>query len=703
MPLPSATWWCRGRKCNRSAASPTRAASADGQTNALRAIDTKNDEGGVTYAGTCAGCHEGPRALPYGGIDLMLTSAISGPSADNLVNIVLYGLPAAEAARAPIMPGFAGAMNDAQVAALVRYLRARFSDKGPWTDILKSVHDARSRAAYPGGESSAGRRAHAVGHSAAGRQMKLNVNGSQHDVGVDPRTPLLYVLREDLKLNAAKFGCGLGQCGACTVLVDGEPVFSCVTPIALLAGKEVTTLEGLGTRRSPGPDPARLHRGAGGAMRLLYSGHHDAGACAVAEKSARQRGGHPRFPRAASVPLRHAYADPARHPSRPGGDAVGECGRQRMRAATVISRRAVLAGSGALVLSFASVDKVLAQNDASPPPAAPTVNPPPLPGSLKQAPYLNFWIRIDANGATTVFTGKAELGQGIKTALMQIAAEQLDVDFDGITLITADTMLTPNEGYTAGSHSMQDSGTAIMNAAAQVRQLLIAEAATRAGVPAAQLKTQNAAVIAPDGRRFGYGELVSAQRLHVAAAATSPLKDPSQFKVMNRRIPRVDIPAKVTGGAAFVQDLRPDGMVHARVVRPPSYGAQLAGVDDGAVRKMPGVLQVVRDGSFLARDRAARISSHRGDARTCGRRALERNGDAAGCQRIGRVPHRLAGAGHYRARSVAVRRKRRQNTVGVLFAALSVPRLDRSVLRGGAVRQRHAYGLDAHPRRLSGP
>ena len=271
-----------------------------------------------------------------------------------------------------------------------------------------------------------------------------------------------------------------------------------------------------------------------------------------------------------------------------------------MRAATVISRRAVLAGSGALVLSFASVDKVLAQNDASSPPAAPTVNPPPLPGSLKQAPYLDFWIRIDANGATTVFTGKAELGQGIKTALMQIAVEQLDVDFDGITLITADTMLTPNEGYTAGSHSMQDSGTAIMNAAAQVRQLLIAEAATRAGVPAAQLKTQNAAVIAPDGRRFGYGELVSAQRLHVAAAATSPLKDPSQFKVMNRRIPRVDIPAKVTGGAAFVQDLRPDGMVHARVVRPPSYGAQLAGVDDGAVRKMPGVLQVVRDGSFLA-------------------------------------------------------------------------------------------------------
>jgi nicotinate dehydrogenase subunit A len=83
--------------------------------------------------------------------------------------------------------------------------------------------------------------------------MKLNVNNQPHDVDADPRTPLLYVLRDDLKLNAAKFGCGLGQCGACTVLVDGKPVFSCVTPIALLAGKAITTVEGLGTIEDPAP------------------------------------------------------------------------------------------------------------------------------------------------------------------------------------------------------------------------------------------------------------------------------------------------------------------------------------------------------------------------------------------------------------------------------------------------------------------
>ena len=83
--------------------------------------------------------------------------------------------------------------------------------------------------------------------------VKLNVNGQGHEIEVDPETPLLYVLREDLKLNAAKFGCGLGQCGSCTVLVDGEPVFSCLTPVLLLEGRQITTLEGLGTRDNPGP------------------------------------------------------------------------------------------------------------------------------------------------------------------------------------------------------------------------------------------------------------------------------------------------------------------------------------------------------------------------------------------------------------------------------------------------------------------
>ena len=257
------------------------------------------------------------------------------------------------------------------------------------------------------------------------------------------------------------------------------------------------------------------------------------------------------------------------------------------------------AGSGALILSFAALSSALAQNAQQQAGGGPPNATPPLPGDLKKSPLLDSWIRIDANGAITVFTGKAELGQGIKTAFLQIAAEQLDVDLDQLTLVTADTGRTPNEGFTAGSHSLQDSGTAIMNAAAQVRQLLLAQAAQRAGVPAEQMKTENAALVAPDGRRFGYGELVSGEILHVRATPQSPLKDPRAFRVMNHSIQRVDIPAKVTGGAAYVQDLRLPGMVHGRIVRPPSYGAKLANVDTATVEKMPGVLKVAHDGNFL--------------------------------------------------------------------------------------------------------
>jgi nicotinate dehydrogenase subunit B len=264
-----------------------------------------------------------------------------------------------------------------------------------------------------------------------------------------------------------------------------------------------------------------------------------------------------------------------------------------MKAPVILDRRRVLAGGGALIVSF-SLSGAFAQDQAASIPA------PKPPGSLATTPYLDSWIRIDADGSITVFTGKAELGQGFKTAFQQIAAEELDVAFASLKVVTADTGLTANEGYTSGSHSMQDSGTAIQSAAAQVRALLIAEAAKRLKLPVENLRTEDGAVVSPDGRRLGYGELVADDMLHVQAQANAKLKDPSTFKVMGQPLPRVDIPAKVTGGAAYAQDMRLPGMVHARIVRPPSYGAQLADCDTSAIEKMPGVVKVVRDGNFLA-------------------------------------------------------------------------------------------------------
>ena len=265
-----------------------------------------------------------------------------------------------------------------------------------------------------------------------------------------------------------------------------------------------------------------------------------------------------------------------------------------MNAPVILDRRHVLKGGGALIISF-SLTRAFAQDQT-----VPAAAPPSPPASLKNSPYLDSWIRIDADGAITVFTGKAELGQGFKTAFQQIAAEELNVPFASLKVVTADTKLTANEGYTSGSHSMQDSGTAIQNAAAQARELLLAEAAKRLDVSIDTLQSEDGVVIAPDGRRLSYGELVSGDMLHVQAQPSSKLKDPSTLKVMGQSIPRVDIPAKVTGGVAYVQDLRLSGMVHARVVRPPSYGAQLVDCDVAAIEKMPGVVKVVRDGNFLA-------------------------------------------------------------------------------------------------------
>jgi nicotinate dehydrogenase subunit B len=267
-----------------------------------------------------------------------------------------------------------------------------------------------------------------------------------------------------------------------------------------------------------------------------------------------------------------------------------------MSATLPLSRRSLLAGGGALVVSFSFVRVPWAQEH---PPAAGQPQPPRLPGSLRTTPMLDAWIRIDASGVA-VFTGKAELGQGIKTALLQVAAEELSVEPSQINFVTADTAKTPNEGYTAGSQSMQDSATAIRHAAAQARELLIGVAAKRFDVPADRLTAKDASVRAADGRSASYGELASAELLHVEAQPQSKLKEPASYRLIGRPMPRVDIPAKVTGGAAYVQDLRLPGMVHARVVRPPSYAARLRSVQTSTIERAPGVLKIVRDGSFLA-------------------------------------------------------------------------------------------------------
>ncbi|HEX5048446.1 MAG TPA: molybdopterin cofactor-binding domain-containing protein [Gammaproteobacteria bacterium] len=253
-----------------------------------------------------------------------------------------------------------------------------------------------------------------------------------------------------------------------------------------------------------------------------------------------------------------------------------------------LRRRDLLKSAGVVVAFSWSAPAVFAQQAARPA----------LPGSLGANRMLDGWIRINPAGTITVFTGKCELGQGIVTALAQIAAEELDVAYERVEMVSADTARTPNEGMTAGSLSVENSGTALRLACAEARQILLERAAAKLGVGAASLTVADGTVTG-SGKKVTYWELAHDANLNREATAKAQPKPPAQHTIVGRSIPRRDIPAKMTGGAAFVQDLRLPGMLHGRVVRPPRHGARLESFDESKVKAMPGVVAVVRDGSFL--------------------------------------------------------------------------------------------------------
>ncbi len=255
-----------------------------------------------------------------------------------------------------------------------------------------------------------------------------------------------------------------------------------------------------------------------------------------------------------------------------------------------ITRRRFLEQAAALTVGFtlAPLARGLAQA------------PSPLPGSLQKNRMLDGWLRINPNGTVTAFTGKVEIGQGIVTALAQIAGDELDVDLARIEMISGDTSRTPDEGVTSGSRSIEESGSALRFACAEARALLLEAAAAKLGEPASSLRVEDGVVLAPGSGRATYWELTTEAMLKREATAKAKPKPPSQHRLIGKSVPRRDIPAKVTGGAAYVHDMRLPGMVFGRVVRPPSPRARLISVDEKAARAMPGVVAVVRDGSFLA-------------------------------------------------------------------------------------------------------
>jgi len=222
-----------------------------------------------------------------------------------------------------------------------------------------------------------------------------------------------------------------------------------------------------------------------------------------------------------------------------------------------------------------------------------------LPGSLDANRRLDRWLRVNTDGTVTVYPGKVEIGQGILTALVQIVAEELDIAPSRIRLAPASTAYSPNEGITSGSRSIQEGGIALRYAAAETRELLLEQAAARLGVSLEQLEVTDGVVKARSGGSVTYWELGSEGLLQREATAEIAPKLAAQHAVVGSAFQRVDLLAKFTGAPSYVQDVELAGMLHGRIVRPPSRRARLKALAADEVSALPGVVAIVRDGSFL--------------------------------------------------------------------------------------------------------
>jgi CO/xanthine dehydrogenase Mo-binding subunit len=224
-----------------------------------------------------------------------------------------------------------------------------------------------------------------------------------------------------------------------------------------------------------------------------------------------------------------------------------------------------------------------------------------LPGSLNDNPDLDLWIGIEAAGTVTVRSGKVEIGQGLKTAAAQVAAEELDVSLARVRIKTADTAESADENVTSGSKSMEMSATALRFAAAECRAIMLDMAAERLNVDKDTLNVDDGTITSPaTNQQLTYWELMGGQKFNRKATAAFPPKPPKAHRIVGTRVDRLDLPAKIFGQPAYVHDLDLPGMAHGRIIRPRHQGATLAAVDTSAVEALPGVIKVVRDGSFLA-------------------------------------------------------------------------------------------------------
>jgi nicotinate dehydrogenase subunit B len=254
-----------------------------------------------------------------------------------------------------------------------------------------------------------------------------------------------------------------------------------------------------------------------------------------------------------------------------------------------IARRNLLKGGGALVVTFS-----LGFPSAGAAGAATS-------GKTVATDQVDAFLSIDARGLVTVYSGKVDLGTGIETAMCQIAAEELSVPLSRVTVIQGDTLLTPDQGVTFGSLSIQNGGMQIRQAAATARQALLAEGATNLGIDKDDVVVTDG-VVRPKsgGKGVTYAALIGGKDFRLGVDTKAPTKDPKDFTIVGKPVARLDIPDKVTGRFTYMHDFRRKGMLHARVIRPAGMKATLVSWNDFDCHRIPGYVGPVRKGNFIA-------------------------------------------------------------------------------------------------------
>jgi nicotinate dehydrogenase subunit B len=221
-----------------------------------------------------------------------------------------------------------------------------------------------------------------------------------------------------------------------------------------------------------------------------------------------------------------------------------------------------------------------------------------LPPSLAANPTLSSWVQFSPQGHVTVSPGKVEIGQGIVTALAQIAADELDIDMGRVRMVRASTAGSPNEGVTSGSLSVQQSGRAIRHVCAELRQIFLAAASDRLGVGIDALEISDGEISGPGNVRTSYWELADEVELDRAATPGVAAKSSAQRLLAGSSVQRVDIPDKVFAHPRFIHDSALPGVLHGRVLRSDIPAATLAELNEDGARGIAGLVAMVRDGNF---------------------------------------------------------------------------------------------------------